>query len=173
MRQLLTDERTALPRGHNTASPAGLKVPPLGPKWDRWAKKLGCASDPPVCSLLVWVDRMRTRIFSPTYPTRALVGGTSRSAGDTVFSKQADPGIEKGVCRTHDWCTAEDGETQGYCIEELSRRVQASPRARTAGGASSCTTARCAAAPGLATPGPPAAPPTTGAPAASGPRPGQ
>ena len=86
---------------------------------------------------------------------------------------QGDPGIEKGVCRTHDWCTAEDGETQGYCIEELSRRVQASPRARTAGGASSCTTARCAAAPGLATPGPPAAPPTTGAPAASGPRPGQ
>ena len=30
-----------------------LKSPPLGPKWDRWAKNLGCASDPPVCSLLV------------------------------------------------------------------------------------------------------------------------
>ena len=29
-----------------------LKSPPLGPKWDRWAKKIGCASDPPVCSLL-------------------------------------------------------------------------------------------------------------------------
>ena len=25
-----------------------LKSPPLGPKWDRWAKKLGCASDPPI-----------------------------------------------------------------------------------------------------------------------------
>ena len=31
-----------------TVSPAGLEVPPLGPKWDRWAKKLGCASDPPI-----------------------------------------------------------------------------------------------------------------------------
>ena len=82
-------------------------------------------------------------------------------------------GIEVGVCKTHDWCTAEDGETQGYCTQELSRRVQASPRARTAGGASSCMTARCAAAPGRASPGPPAAPPATGAPAASGPRPGQ
>ena len=40
-----------------------LKSPPLGPKWGRWAKKLGCASDPPVCSLLVWEDRMRTRVF--------------------------------------------------------------------------------------------------------------
>ena len=61
-----------------------LKSPPLGPKWGRWVKKLGCASDPPVCSLLVWEDRMRTRVFSPTYPTWALVGGTSRPAGETV-----------------------------------------------------------------------------------------
>ena len=52
-----------------------LKSPPLG----RWAKKLGCASNPPVCSLLVWEDRM------PTYPTWALVGGTSRAAGETVY----------------------------------------------------------------------------------------
>ena len=36
-----------------------LKSPPLGPKWGRWVKKLGCTSDPPVCSLLVWEDRMR------------------------------------------------------------------------------------------------------------------
>ena len=27
---------------------------------------------------------MRTRVFSPTYPTWALVGGTSRPAGETV-----------------------------------------------------------------------------------------
>ena len=51
-----------------------LKSPPLGPKWGRWAKKLGCASNPPVCSLLVWEDQMRNRVFSPTYPTWALVG---------------------------------------------------------------------------------------------------
>ena len=25
-----------------------LKSPPLGPKWGRWAKKLGCAPDPPI-----------------------------------------------------------------------------------------------------------------------------
>ena len=62
-----------------------LKSPPLGPKWARWAKKLWCASDPPVCSLLVWEDRMRTQVFSPTYPTWALVGGTSRPAGETVI----------------------------------------------------------------------------------------
>ena len=24
-----------------------MKSPPLGPKWGRWAKKLGCASNPP------------------------------------------------------------------------------------------------------------------------------
>ena len=62
-----------------------LKSPPLGPKWGRWAKKLGCASDPPVCSLLVWEDQMLTQVFSPTYHTWALVGGTSRPAGKTVF----------------------------------------------------------------------------------------
>ena len=68
-----------------TVSPAGLEFPPfLGPKWGRWAKKLGCASDPPVCSLLVWEDWMRTQVFLPTYPTWALVGGTSRPAGETV-----------------------------------------------------------------------------------------
>ena len=62
-----------------------LKSPPLGPKWGRWAKKLRCASDPPIpadCRLEDWI---RTRVFSPTYPTRALVGGTSRPAGETVF----------------------------------------------------------------------------------------
>ena len=61
-----------------------LKSPPLGLKWGRWAKKLGCASNPPVCRLLVWEDWMRTQVFSPTYPTWALVGGTSRPAGETV-----------------------------------------------------------------------------------------
>ena len=40
-----------------------LKSPPLGPKWGRWAKKLGCTSDHPVCSLLVLEDRMRSRVF--------------------------------------------------------------------------------------------------------------
>ena len=49
----------------NTVSPAGLEVPPLGPKWGRWAKKLGCAD----CRL---EDSMRTQVFSPTYPTWAL-----------------------------------------------------------------------------------------------------
>ena len=63
-----------------------LKSPPLGPKWGRWAKKLGYASDPPVCSLLVGEDRMRIQVFSPTYPTWVLVGGTSRPAGKTVFN---------------------------------------------------------------------------------------
>ena len=72
-----------------------LKFPPLGPKWDRWTKKLGCASDPPVCSLLVWEDRMHTQVFSPTYPTWALVGGTSRPAGETVHI------IEKGWNRSN------------------------------------------------------------------------
>ena len=28
---------------------------------------------------------MRTQVFSPTYPTWALVGGTSRPAGETVY----------------------------------------------------------------------------------------
>ena len=28
---------------------------------------------------------MRTRVFSPTYPTWVLVGGTSRPAGETVY----------------------------------------------------------------------------------------
>ena len=59
-----------------------LKSPPLGPKWGMWAKKLGCASNPPVCSLLVWEDQM---VFLPTYPTWALVGGTSRPAGETLL----------------------------------------------------------------------------------------
>ena len=40
-----------------------------------------------VCSLLVWEDQMRTRVFSPTYPTWALVGGTSRPAGETVYNQ--------------------------------------------------------------------------------------
>ena len=61
-----------------------LKSPPLGPKWDRWAKKLGCASDPPIPADCRLEDRMRTRVFSPTYSTWALVGGTSRPAGETV-----------------------------------------------------------------------------------------
>ena len=61
-----------------------LKSPPL-PKWDRWAKKLGCASDPPIPADCRLVDRMRIQVFSPTYPTWALVGGTSRPAGETVF----------------------------------------------------------------------------------------
>ena len=63
-----------------------LKSPPLGPKWDRWAKKLGCASDPPIPADCRLEDRMRTRVFSPTYPTWALVGGTSRPAGETVIA---------------------------------------------------------------------------------------
>ena len=61
-----------------------LKSLPLGPKWDRWAKKLGCASDSPIqadCRLEDWI---RTRVFLPTYPTWALVEGTSRPAGETV-----------------------------------------------------------------------------------------
>ena len=61
-----------------------LKSPPLGPKWDRWAKKLGCASHPPIPADCRLEDRMRTRVFSPTYPTWALVRGTSRPAGETV-----------------------------------------------------------------------------------------
>ena len=40
----------------NTVSPVGLEVPPT-----------------------------RARVFSPTYPTWALVGGTSRPAGETVM----------------------------------------------------------------------------------------
>ena len=49
-----------------TASPAGLEVPPpLGPKWGRWAKKLRCASDPPI-------------------PADCRLGGTSRPASETV-----------------------------------------------------------------------------------------
>ena len=33
---------------------------------------------------------MRTQVFSPTYPTWALVGGTSRPAGETVLLKFRD-----------------------------------------------------------------------------------
>ena len=62
-----------------------LKSPPLGPKWGRWAKKLRCASNPPIPADCRLEDRMRTRVFSPTYPTWALVGGTSRPAGETVY----------------------------------------------------------------------------------------
>ena len=39
------------------------------PKWGRWAKKLWCASDPPIPADCRLEDRMRTRVFSPTYPT--------------------------------------------------------------------------------------------------------
>ena len=56
-----------------------LKSPPLGPKWGRWAKKLGRISYPPIPADCRLEDRM------PTYPTWALVGGTSRPAGDTVL----------------------------------------------------------------------------------------
>ena len=52
-----------------------LKSTPLGPKWDRWAKKLGCASNPPIPAVCRLEDWMRTRVFSPTYPTWAQVGG--------------------------------------------------------------------------------------------------
>ena len=56
-----------------------LKSPPL-PKWDRWAKKLGCASDPPIPEDCRLVDRMRIQVFSPTYPTWALVGGDFKAS---------------------------------------------------------------------------------------------
>ena len=51
---------------NNTVSPAGLEVPPTR-----------VLSDPPIpapadCRLEDW---MRTGVFSPTYPTWALVGG--------------------------------------------------------------------------------------------------
>ena len=46
-----------------TVSPAGLEVPPLGPKWDRWAKKIRCASDPPIPADFRLEDWMRTRVF--------------------------------------------------------------------------------------------------------------
>ena len=45
---------------------------------------LKSASDPPILADCRLEDRMRTRVFSPTYPTWALVGGTSRPAGETV-----------------------------------------------------------------------------------------
>ena len=40
-----------------------LRQDPIPSKWGRRAKILGCASDPPVCSLLVWEDWMRTQVF--------------------------------------------------------------------------------------------------------------
>ena len=55
-----------------------LKSPPLGPKWGRWVKKLGCASYPPIPADCRLEDWMRTLVFSPTYPT-------SRPAGETVL----------------------------------------------------------------------------------------
>ena len=36
---------------------------------------------------------MCTRVFSPTYPTWALVGGTSRPAGETVYNSLDTPEI--------------------------------------------------------------------------------
>ena len=45
----------------NTVSPAGLEVFPLGPKWGRWAKKLRCASDPPIPADCRLEDRMHTK----------------------------------------------------------------------------------------------------------------
>ena len=65
---------------HDTVSPACLEVPPLGPKWDRWAKKIRCASDPPIPADSRLEDWMRTRVFSPTYPTWALVGGDFKAS---------------------------------------------------------------------------------------------
>ena len=50
----------------NTVSPAGLEVPPLVPKWDRWAKKLGCSSDPPIPADCRLEDRMRMFFCPPT-----------------------------------------------------------------------------------------------------------
>ena len=64
-----------------------LKSPPLGHKWGKCAKKLGCTSShtSSLQSLQsVAAGRMRTRVFSHTYPTYALVGGTSRPSGETV-----------------------------------------------------------------------------------------
>ena len=75
-----------------------LKSPPLGPKWDRWAKKLGCASDPPIPADCRLEDRMRTRVFSSTYPNWALVGGTSRPAGETVCGEM------RNEIRDRIWC---------------------------------------------------------------------
>ena len=75
-----------------------LKSPPLGPKWGRWAKKLGCASDPPKPADCRLEDRMRTRVFSSTYPNWALVGGTSRPAGETVCGEM------RNEIRDRIWC---------------------------------------------------------------------
>ena len=47
-------------------------------------KKTRVPSDSPIPADCRLEDRLRTRAFSPTYPTWALVGGTSRPAGETV-----------------------------------------------------------------------------------------
>ena len=59
---------------YNTVSPAGLEVPHTRAQVGYVGEKLGCASNPPVCSLLVWEDRMRT------YPTWALVRGNFKAS---------------------------------------------------------------------------------------------
>ena len=64
----------------NTVSPAGLEVPHLGPKWGKWVKKLGCASNPPVCRLLVWEDWMRTRVFFAHLPHLGPSGGNFKAS---------------------------------------------------------------------------------------------
>ena len=46
-----------------------LKSLPLGPKWGGWAKKLGCASNPPVGSLLVWDFKASRRNCMPFWVT--------------------------------------------------------------------------------------------------------
>ena len=61
--------------------------PPLGPKWDRWAKKLGCASVPPILADCRLEDRMCTRVFSPTYPTWALVEGLQGQPAKLYFTR--------------------------------------------------------------------------------------
>ena len=59
----------------NTVSPAGLEVPPpLGPKWDRWA------SDPPVCSLLVWEHWICARVFFAHQPHLGPSGGDFKAS---------------------------------------------------------------------------------------------
>ena len=43
---------------------------------------------------------MRTRVFPPTYPTWAIVGGTSRPAGETVLHTCV---YSPGITQNMDW----------------------------------------------------------------------
>ena len=61
-----------------------LKSPPLGPRRGRWVKKTRVRIQSSSLQSAGMGGSDAHQVFLPTYPTWALVGGTSRPVGETV-----------------------------------------------------------------------------------------